>query len=76
VWEEGTSKVHLALRQPRLLEATSLLTLFPRWKQRLLRLITNPYYFRFNALLDLHIDLPPLQAHEQGTALYEIMMLK
>lgn len=76
VWEEGVKKVHLALRQPRLIEATSLLTLFPKWKQRLLRLVTNPTYFRFNAHLDLRIDLPELQAHEEGSALYEIMMLK
>ncbi|NOZ70644.1 MAG: carotenoid 1,2-hydratase [Chloroflexi bacterium] len=76
VWEEGRSKVHLALRQPHLIEATSLLNLFPKWKQVLLRLVANPYYFRFNALLDLRIDLPELQAHEKGTALYEIMLLK
>lgn len=54
----------------------SLLTAFPRWQQRLLRLLANPYYFRFNAALKLSLDLPGLQTVEQGRALYEIMLLR
>ncbi len=81
-WEDGLradtgrGRVHLALREPALIEAVSLLTAFPRWQQRLLRLLANPYYFRFNAALELQIDLPGLQAVEQGRALYEIMLLR
>ena len=76
IWESGGRSIRLALRQPELIEATSLLTLFPAWKQKILRLFANPYYFRFNAGLDLTIDFADLQAHEHGPALYEIMMLR
>ena len=76
IWENEGRSVHLALRQPELIEGTSLLTLFPTWKQKILRLFANPYYFRFNADLELTIDFDEVQAHERGPALYEIMMLK
>jgi hypothetical protein len=78
-WQPADSslgRVHLALCKPELIEAVSLLTTFPRWQQRLLRLFANPFYFRFNAALELQIDLPRLQAVEQGRALYEIMLLR
>ncbi len=68
--------IHLALRQPDLIEAVSLLTAFPRWQRTLLRLFANPYYFRFNAALELRLDLPGRQAVEHGRALYEIMLLR
>lgn len=68
--------IHLALRQPKLIEAVSLLGAFPSFKRRLLRLFANPYYFRFNAEMELRIDLGKIQAVEHGRALYEIMMLK
>jgi predicted secreted hydrolase len=72
--EEGT--VHLALRRPQQIEATRLLTALPRWKQRLLGWLVNPYYFRFNAELELRIDLDDVQAVERGSALYEMMLLR
>lgn len=75
-WESEGRSVHLALRQPDLIEATSLLMLFPPWKQKLLRLFTNPYYFRFNADLELSIDFGEIQAIERGPALYEMMLLR
>lgn len=31
------------------MEVVSMLTTLPPWKQRLARLFTNPYYFRFEA---------------------------
>lgn len=74
--DTSQGSVHLQLRQPELIEAVSLLSTFPRWQQRLLRLFANPYYFRFNAALELRLDLPGLQAVEQGRALYEIMLLR
>jgi hypothetical protein len=52
-----------------------LLTLPPA-KRALARLLANPYYFRFNAELDLHIDLPGLRDRLHGSALYEIMLLR
>ncbi len=76
IWESEGRSVHLALRQPQPIEAISLLTLFSPWQQKILRLFANPYYFRFNADLELTIDYDEIQAHERGPALYEIMMLK
>ncbi len=75
-WQSGAQSVHLALRQPRLIEAVSLLSFYPPWQRRLFRLFANPYYFRFNAELELSIDLKDVQTIEHGTALYEIMILQ
>ena len=75
-WESGKDSVRLRLRQPRLIEGTSLLLLLPKWQQWLARLFTNPYYFRFNAELELEIDLENIKAQERGSALYEIMILQ
>jgi hypothetical protein len=36
----------------------------------------NPYYFRFNADLELEISLDKLTASERGSALFEIMILQ
>ncbi len=72
--EEGT--VHLALRRPQQIEATSLLTALPRWRQWLLAWLVNPSYGRFNAELELHIDLDDVQAVERANALYEMMLLR
>ena len=72
----GEQKIHLALRAPRLIEATSLLGALPPLKRKLARLVANPYYFRFNAEMELTIDLPDLHDVQHGNALYELMMLK
>ena len=75
-WDLDDKHIHLKLRQPDLIEATSLLTLFSRWKQKMMRLVANPYYFRFNADLELSIDFGEIQANERGPALYELMILR
>ena len=75
-WKSGNEAIQLRLRQPKLIEATSLLTLLPKWQQGLARLFANPYYFRFNANLELDIALDALSATERGPALYEIMILQ
>jgi len=72
----GAGAVHLQLRQPELIEATSLLVGFSPWKRRLMRLLANPYYFRFNAALELSIDLPGVREFAEGRALYELMLLR
>jgi hypothetical protein len=58
------------------IEATSLLTQLPAWQRGMARLVTNPYYFRFNASLELEINLKHFEAHEKGSALYELMLLR
>lgn len=75
IWEADEGRVQLALRRPLLIEATSLLGALPDWKRRLLRRFVNPYYLRFQADLELHVDLEGVQAKERGPALYEMMLL-
>ncbi len=75
-WKSDKGEVNIALRHPQVLEASSLLGFLPPWQQRVLRLFANPYYFRFNADMKLHIDLAGEKCSEKGTALFEIMLLK
>jgi hypothetical protein len=75
-WESDQKRVHLALRRPEIIAAGSLFDKFPPWKQKVLRLLGNPYYFRFNAEMDLDIDFGDILYHKQGAALYELMLLR
>jgi predicted secreted hydrolase len=75
-WNSGNESIHLRLQNPKLIEATSLLLMLPKWQQGLARLIANPYYFRFNADLELEIAMGSSSATEHGPALYEIMILQ
>lgn len=75
-WEKGADCVHLALRDPQLIEAASLLDLLPPFQRFVGRLFSNPYYFRFNAALDLDIRMGDLEDRQSGRALYEIMLLR
>ncbi|MEZ0395317.1 MAG: lipocalin-like domain-containing protein [Anaerolineales bacterium] len=74
-WARGREQVRLALREPRLIEAASLLLALPAWLRGLARLVANPYYFRFDARLRLEIELDGLQDSLTGPALYEMMLL-
>jgi predicted secreted hydrolase len=75
-WKSTEGEVHIALRRPQVIEATSLLTLLPPWQRRVARLFANPYYFRFNSEMKIKIDLAGEKASEKGQALFEIMMLR
>lgn len=75
-WELDNKQVHITLRRPEIIEAVSLLGMLAPWKQKLLRCFINPYYFRFNAEMELKIEFGDIQAHERGPALYELMLLK
>jgi hypothetical protein len=75
-WEHGSDRVRLSLREPKLIEAVSLLMALPPGKRWLARLIANPYYFRFNTGLDLEIDLAGVRDTVRGPALYEMMILR
>jgi hypothetical protein len=72
----GKESIRLLLRKPQLIEATSLLGALPPLQRRIARLFANPYYFRFNAEMNLEIDLAEVKDHQHGTALYELMMLR
>jgi hypothetical protein len=74
-WRQGQDRIHIALRKPQLIEATSLLGMLPAWQQKLAGLFVRPYYFRFNAGLALDISLGGKHRKEAGRALYEMMIL-
>ena len=42
-WKSENESIQLRLRQPKVIEATSLLLLLPKWQQRNARLFSNPY---------------------------------
>jgi hypothetical protein len=75
-WQNGKETIEISLRQPKLIESTSLLMTFPAWQRTLIRLFANPYYFRFNAGMELTIHLDNLHCIERGPALFEIMILQ
>jgi predicted secreted hydrolase len=76
-WQKAGDHVHLKLRSPHLIDSFSLLTLLPNLQHKLASLIANPYYFRFNADLDLQVDLSTgIHTHQEGLALYELMLLR
>jgi len=75
-WQKDEETVHLALRNPQVIEAISLLLILPAWQRPLLRLFSNPYYFRFNADLEMSVNLKNSKTVEQGTTLFEIMILQ
>jgi hypothetical protein len=75
-WKAGEETVHITLRQPHLIDSFSLLDDLPGWKRWLARRFVNPYYFRFNAEIELNVDLGDTKAVERGSAIYELMMLR
>jgi predicted secreted hydrolase len=75
-WEGEAGTIHLGTRRPELIEATSVLITLPAWKRALARLFVNPYYFRFNADLELTANLGGESLTERGRALYELMILR
>ncbi len=75
-WEKGEDKVVITLTNPQIIEATSLLSTFPKWKQKLARLFVNPYYFRFNAKINLEINYQGNKTVKSGNTLYELMQLR
>jgi predicted secreted hydrolase len=76
-WVGDPGRVHIKLSDLQIIEATSLLSSLPRWKQFLARLMgANPYYFRFNAAMWLDVAFGGIESTEHGQALYEIMLLR
>lgn len=75
-WQSPAGTVSIALRNPKVVEAATLLGHMPRWQQHVVRLFANPYYFRFQADVDLRVDLGGIQAGEHGQTLYELMLLR
>lgn len=76
LWRKGVESVTINLSNPCLIESTSLLGTLPFWKRHLARLLVNPYYLRFNAQVDLDVNLHGVHEKALGSGLYEIMYLK
>lgn len=77
IWEKpGERRVHLSLRQPQVIEASSLLVGLSPWLAGVARLALNPYYFRFRADLELSIELNGVREQIRGPAIYELMQLR
>lgn len=74
-WQTQEETITIRLRNPQVIESSSLLGFMPAWKQKLIRLFTNPYYFRFSAEMILDVNLKEVKAREQGNAIYELMLL-
>jgi predicted secreted hydrolase len=75
-WQKDAEIVHIGLNRPQVMEATSLLSTLPFWKQRLARLFANPYYFRFKADMEMTVKLAGIDTCVQGPAIYELMMFR
>ena len=75
-WDGDEGTATLSLRNPELIEALDLLDGEPKWVKPLVHLIASPYYYDFNADLELTIDIKGVKATEKGRALYELMMLR
>lgn len=75
-WQEGEETVKMAIRNLVTLDAVDFLQDVSAWRRSFLRLVTNPHYFRFNADIELNIDLKNEKIIENGKVLFEIMVLQ
>jgi hypothetical protein len=75
-WHTDEGEISLTIRNPKLIEALDMLDKTPPWKRQLVHLVANPYYYDFNADIELSVDLKGVKAVERGRALYELMHLQ
>jgi hypothetical protein len=76
VWRDGQDNISVKLSEPKLLESRYLLAELPWYKRAVARLFMNPYYFRFTADLDLHIEHGGVKDTKKDKAIFESMMLR
>jgi hypothetical protein len=75
-WRSDEGEITLTIRNPKLIEALDMLDQKHRWVRPLVHLVSNPYYYDFNADLEVSVDLKGVKAVERGRALYELMHLQ
>ena len=73
-WLGDDGTVKLSLRNPEMIESIDMMEGTSRWERPLSQMFANPYYYNFNADLELTVDLKGVKATERGRALYELMM--
>lgn len=72
--KNGTIKLELS--DPTIIEARSLIDNLPGFIQFFIKLFTNPYYFRFNAKMNLQLRINGISAQKQGSGIFEMMLLR
>ncbi len=75
-WHTAGGDVHLALREVKLLDAVDLSETLPSWERPLAHLLGNPFYFDFQADMELTVDLEGVHERAAGSVIFEKMMLK
>jgi predicted secreted hydrolase len=73
-WEAEEGQVHLAIKNPKLIEVLDMTEDLPKWQKPLVHLFANPLYYDFDAELELSVDLKGVQAKESGRVIFEKMM--
>jgi len=73
---EGPNTAQIALSQPVLIHAGSLVKSLPRFTRFIAEFFARPYYFRFGSQVVLTLDIEGEYIEEQGTGLFEMMLLR
>ncbi|MDY6793916.1 MAG: lipocalin-like domain-containing protein [Actinomycetota bacterium] len=75
-WEAEEGSVNLAITDPKLVEDIDTSQDLPGWSRALVHLFAHPYYYDFDAELELTVDLEGVRATERGRTIFEKMMFR
>jgi hypothetical protein len=75
-WKTDEGSVQISLRNPKMIESIDTTADLPGWQRPLIHLFANPYYYDFDAELELTVDLKGVKAKEKGHSIYELMMFR
>jgi predicted secreted hydrolase len=73
-WEAEEGTVSMTIRNPKLIESIDTLEDYAAWARPLVHVVMNPWYYDFEADLELNVDLKGVKAHEEGRVIYEQML--
>lgn len=76
LWRDGDERIDIRLSEPQLMEARDLLAERPLHQRILARLKFNPWYFRFEAGLELDLELGGTRETLRDRTIFESMMLR
>jgi CrtC N-terminal lipocalin domain len=72
-WRATSGSVQLTVTEPKIIQADDLLASVPSWLRYFVKWFTHPYYLRFNANLEMRVDLDGIKAETRGQTLFEQM---
>lgn len=75
-WHTGDGDIHIALRDVKMIDAVDLSQTMPSWERPLAHLLMKPWYYDFDAELELTVDIEGTHQRVAGRAIFERMMLK